>query len=69
MENKEVIEQKPTQEVEVVKDYYTKAEVEELINKKIGNSLGDIIKQLNNNQPKPKQDESPKEKTLEDFLF
>lgn len=68
MENKEVLETKPTQEVEVVKDYYTKAEVEDLINKKIGNSLGDIIKQLNN-QPKPKQDESPKEKTLEDFLF
>lgn len=67
MENKEVIEKEPTQE-EVVKDYYTKAEVEDLINKKIGNSLGDIIKQLNN-QPKPKQDESPKEKTLEDFLF
>lgn len=66
MENKEIIEQKPTQEVEVVKDYYTKAEVEDLINKKIGNSLGDIIKQLNN-QPKPK--EEPKEKTLEDFLF
>lgn len=67
MENKEVLETKPTQE-EVVKDYYTKAEVEDLINKKIGNSLGDIIKQINN-QPKPKQDESPKEKTLEDFLF
>lgn len=65
MENKEVLETKPTQE-EVVKDYYTKAEVEDLINKKIGNSLGDLIKQLNQ---QPKTEEKPKEKTLEDFLF
>lgn len=50
------------------KDYFTKSEVENLINKKIADTFGDLIKELNSKKIE-KVEEKPREKTLEEILF
>ena len=50
------------------KDYFTKIEVENLINKKISDTFGDLIKELNSKKVE-KVEEKPREKTLEEILF
>lgn len=50
------------------KDYFTKTEVENLINKKISDTFGDLIKELNSKKIE-KEQEKPREKTLEEILF
>lgn len=50
------------------KDYFTKVEVENLINKKISDTFGDLIKELNSKKIE-KEQEKPREKTLEEILF
>ena len=50
------------------KDYFTKTEVENLINKKISDTFGDLIKELNSKKVE-KVEEKPREKTLEEILF
>lgn len=50
------------------KDYFTKSEVENLINKKISDTFGDLIKELNSKKIE-KVEEKPREKTLEEILF
>ena len=50
------------------KDYFTKVEVENLINKKISDTFGDLIKELNSKKIE-KVEEKPREKTLEEILF
>lgn len=50
------------------KDYFTKTEVENLINKKISDTFGDLIKELNSKKVE-KEQEQPREKTLEEILF
>lgn len=50
------------------KDYFTKTEVENLINKKISDTFGDLIKELNSKKIE-KVEEKPREKTLEEILF
>lgn len=49
------------------KETYSKEEVEALINKKISDTFGDLLKEIN--KPKPATEEKPKEKTLDDLLF
>lgn len=50
------------------KDYFTKSEVENLINKKIADTFGDLIKELNSKKVE-KVEDKPREKTLEEILF
>ena len=50
------------------KDYFTKSEVENLINKKISDTFGDLIKELNSKKVE-KEQQPPREKTLEEILF
>lgn len=50
------------------KDYFTKTEVENLINKKISDTFGDLIKELNSKKVE-KVEQEPREKTLEEILF
>ena len=50
------------------KDYFTKSEVENLINKKISDTFGDLIKELNSKKIE-KVEQEPREKTLEEILF
>lgn len=50
------------------KDYFTKSEVENLINKKISDTFGDLIKELNSKKVE-KVEQEPREKTLEEILF
>lgn len=63
---KEEIQQTPATE----KEYYSKDEVNDLLNKKFADVFGDLIKQINK-QPEPKKEENkePKEKTIDDFMF
>lgn len=53
--------------VEVEKDYYTKQEVVDIVNKKIADTFSDLMKQINITKPEPK--EEPKEKTIEELRF
>lgn len=50
------------------KDYFTKTEVENLINKKISDTFGDLIKELNSKKVE-KVEDKPREKSLEEILF
>lgn len=59
---KEVINAEP-----IEKEYYTKAEVNELITKNINNALGDLIVKLNADT-KPKEPEA-KVLTKDDYIF
>lgn len=61
IKNEEVKINEPTQ-----KETYSKEEVDALINKKISDTFGELLKEIN--KPKPVE-EKPKEKTLDDLLF
>lgn len=62
IKNEEVKINEPTQ----IKETYSKEEVDALINKKISDTFGELLKEIN--KPKPVE-EKPKEKTLDDLLF
>lgn len=55
--------------IEVEKEYYTKNEVNDLLNSKFASMFGDLIKEINKPRKEEKNEEVKKEPTIDELRF